>query len=160
VRPLDATEQCAETAGSLAVDAFDQSNAPGEVCAKVWVAGAVLDVGSGADAVGEDGLQLVEILAREVAALIDDKPGEMLAYARTHETGLAVMDMEAFFHSDGSDPGGEACGVLYECLIAGEGEERFGGIRSLLPRCGLERPPSRDEYQAAKRHAKSYIPVA
>jgi hypothetical protein len=116
VRPLDATEQCAETAGSLAVDAFDKSNAPGEVCAKIWVAGAVLDVGSNADAVGEDGLQLVEILAREVAALIDDNP--MLEYARTHETGLAVMDMKAFLHSDGSDPGGEACGVLYECLIA------------------------------------------
>lgn len=65
-------------AGSLGVDAFDEGNAPGEMRAKVWVAGTVLDVRPGADAVGEDGLQLVEILAREVAALIDDKPGEML----------------------------------------------------------------------------------
>ena len=122
MRPLDAMEQYAETAGSLGVDAFDEGNAPGEVRAKVGVAGAVLDVRSSADAVGEDGLQLVEILAREVAVLIDDKPGEMLAYARTHETGLAVMDKEALFDGDGSDPDGEACGVLYECLIAGEGE--------------------------------------
>ena len=115
-------EQYTETAGSLGVDAFDEGNAPGEVRAKVGVAGAVLDVRSSADAVGEDGLQLVEILAREVAALIDDKPGEMLPYARTHETGLAVMDKEALFDGDGSDPNGEACGVRCECVIAGEGE--------------------------------------
>src|ERR1700761_7933164 len=115
-------EQYTETAGSLGMDAFDEGNSPGEVRAKVWVSGAVLGVRSGADAVGEDGLQLVEIPAREVAPFIDDKPGEMLPHARTHEMGLAVMDKEALFDGDGSDPDGEACGVLHECLIAGERE--------------------------------------
>ena len=149
-------EQYAETAGSLGVDAFDEGKAPGEVRAKVWVAGAVLDIRSGADAVGEDGLQLVEILAREVAALIDDKPGEMLPYARTHETGLAVMDKEALFDGNGSDPGGEVYGVLHEGLIAGEGDvvgiagvDRAGG--SSKSREAVVQPPAAEICDGRRR---------
>jgi hypothetical protein len=122
MRPFDAMEQCAEAATPLGVNAFDEGDAPGEVRAKARMADAILGVGSGADAVGEDGLQLVEIPARDVAALIDDKPGEMLAYAGAHEPGLAVVDVEAFFHDDGSDLGGQAGGVLCEDLIFGERE--------------------------------------
>ncbi len=55
---------------------------------------AVLSGWAGANAICKDGFELVEICAANVPALIDDKPGDMLADTAAHDTGFAGTSLK------------------------------------------------------------------
>lgn len=99
--PCDSVEQRAQAGSSLGVDALDEGDAASEMCAEVRMVSAVLCGGPGANAVGEDRFELVEIAARNIGPLINNQAGEMLARGRAHQPRLAVMDLEALFDRDG-----------------------------------------------------------
>ena len=71
--------------------------------AKVGVVAAILRLRTGANAVGEDGFQPVEVAAADIQSLVDDQPRQVLPDALLHPPCFAVLDGKAFFHGGRAD---------------------------------------------------------
>jgi hypothetical protein len=63
---------------------------------------AVLALRTQPDAIGERGLEPIEIGADDIHVLVLDQTRQVLPHALWHDARLAVMNSEAFFHQDGS----------------------------------------------------------
>jgi hypothetical protein len=74
---------------------------------EIWVLVAVLRHRTRAGAVGQDGLQAIEVAAHDIGMLVHDQAGKVLTNARPHDARLAVMDGEAFFPDEGRRVGSE-----------------------------------------------------
>ena len=83
---------------------------------------AVLTRRAEAPAVGENGLEFVEIGAAHVETLVYDEAREMLADAMPHNARFAVVDMEAFFQQNRGGAMAESLGATREGAIAGKGK--------------------------------------
>jgi hypothetical protein len=90
------------------------------VRAEIRNRGAILQFGTSANAVGQDGFQQLEIAPAQTELLVDNNSGEMLADALTHDAGLAVIDSEAFFQRDSGRMRRESYRSALECFSAGE----------------------------------------
>jgi len=88
--------------------------------AKVRMLDAVLAGGAGADAVGQDGFQCIEVGTADVGAFVDDKTSDVLADAAAHDASFSMVHGETFFGGDGGGLGAEAVDAFDEPYAAGE----------------------------------------
>ena len=101
-----------------AIHHFHEADAAFEMSSEIWMPFAVLRLGSGADAVGEDRVQSFEVAAGEAQLLVHDDSGEVLADSRAQDTGLAVIDAEAFFQRNCGDVRRETSGGAVKLFAA------------------------------------------
>ena len=81
---------------------------------------AILVIGTETPAVGQNGLEAVEIATRHIDSPIGDQPGKMLLDALPHDARFAMMRRKAFFVQDCSDVDGEAFNAPLELLATGK----------------------------------------
>jgi hypothetical protein len=63
----------------------------------------VLPVRAISEAVGQNGLEPIEIIAPNVRTLIENNAGHLLTHALTHEMRLACVDFEPLLQRDPTD---------------------------------------------------------
>ncbi len=72
--PLNPIEQCAQSFAFLGVNHFNEGNSPLQMGTKLRMRVAILAVRSMPDAIGERGLQLIEVRAQNVQPLVCNQP--------------------------------------------------------------------------------------
>ena len=78
VEPFDFVEDSLKTFGAVGIEFSNPGNFAKEMSVEVRVILTVLGIGSEAGAVGEDGFEPIEILARDVGTLVEDHSGGLL----------------------------------------------------------------------------------
>ena len=89
--PVNSIEERTQALAFESMNCLHESYAAFEMFAKMRMRFMVLALWTMANAVGKDGFQCVEVVSREVDALIGYQSGEMLADALAHEARFAVI---------------------------------------------------------------------
>ena len=91
-----------------------------EVGSEVGMPGAVLGCGTVAQAVVENGLELVVLGTRDVGMAVEHDSGRLLANALAHHARLAVLDHKSLFQRNRRDMAGEPVDPACECFVSRE----------------------------------------
>jgi hypothetical protein len=106
--PTDLLQYRAKPVAFLGVNRLDEPHPAFQVCPEVGMRIAVLALRTKPDAVGQDGLETIEIRSPDVHALVGDQTSQVLPHTLSHDTRLAVMHRETLFDENGRDVSREA----------------------------------------------------
>jgi hypothetical protein len=116
-RPLNSDEYLSKALAFGGVNRFYECHASVKVQTKLGAAFAVLAFRTEANAVGQRGLEAIEVASRHVRSMVCNQTCQVLSNALTHESRLAVMDREALFEQDSRYMPRKALYALLELLI-------------------------------------------
>ena len=101
LRHNEPVQQGAQALAFGRMNRLDPGHFPFQMLPVMRMPVAVLRFQAVAEAVGERGFQAVEIRAPDIGLSIDDESGQMLPHRWTHQAGLAMVHLEAFFQENG-----------------------------------------------------------
>ncbi len=107
-------EQYAKPPALGRVNRLHESHPAVQVRPKLRMSIAILALGTETNAVGQGGLEAIEVGPYDVHPLIGDQARQMLPHAMPHDARLAVMDGESFFVQNRGDMRGEALHAALE----------------------------------------------
>lgn len=120
--PVDSVVDCAKAFSFDWIDGLHESDATIEVQSEVGLSVTILARMSQADAIRERCLESIEVGPDDIQVLIHNKACQMLPHTLPHDSCLAMIHAEAFFHEN---RGGVYCKSLhasFERLAAGESQ--------------------------------------
>src|SRR5256885_1688062 len=88
LRPADLVEERPQALAPRRIDRRHPSDATLEVLAEMRVSAAVLAVGAEAGGVEQQGAQVVELVARQIGAVVDHQAAQVLPAALAHHPRL------------------------------------------------------------------------
>lgn len=77
------------------MDRLDKTDSAGKMGSKISMVRTVLALPAVTNAVGKDGFQPVELVARNVQTFVGHKPGNVLADSSPHDSRFVVIGSEA-----------------------------------------------------------------